>query len=129
MGGQTGVGESLFGCVDAKHVGARDRLVELAVAHEVTVGEQDLRRDLHRPFRGVELGEGTDRGLAGVQFFPDFGDGAARAADDAAAGKDDGVVGNTHACTSSGFLKTNELFDPPKPSELDRAARIFILTG
>ena len=128
-GGQTGLGESLLGRVDTEHVGARDRLVELAIADEVTGAEQHLRRDLDGPLRWVELGERPHRRLAIGEPLPNFRDGTARTTDDAASRENDRVGGFTHAWTSSGFRKTRELFDPPKPSELERAARIFIFTG
>src|SRR5690606_21185091 len=121
--------ERLLGRVYPEHVGAGNRLVQLAVRHEESVVLPDLCRHFDRPLGPVEPGERSHRRLAFFEPFPDLRDGGTRAADDPAPGDDDFFSGFFHAWTSSGWRKTSELFDPPKPSELERAARMRIGRG
>ena len=86
--------------------------------------------DAHRPARRVPLPDRRDRRPAGARPREDLGRRLAGAADRAGAGDDDALHGSIRQppeagrpSTSSGLRRTMQLFEPPKPNELDSATR------
>src|SRR5436190_19959636 len=101
--------------------------MKLAVRDERPIVGVHFGGKADRPLGGVPLADGADAGTAFQNGIPDCVEGKPRAADRAEAGNGDWCMG-THAftrfSTSSGCRKARQLLEPPKPRELESAARI-----
>ncbi|MFM1943747.1 MAG: hypothetical protein RI897_2729 [Verrucomicrobiota bacterium] len=123
VGGEVGLLEGGGSGVEAVEVGAREHFMEAAIFDELAWGDAgDFCGLFDGPGGGVPAGEGSDGGLAGEEGLPDFLGGMAGAADGSGAGEDDLAWG--HWAPPLGWRKARQLLDPPKPSELERIARM-----
>ena len=131
---EAGSRDRLIAGIKAEQIGPGEQLVQLPVGDQGSVVHPGhLGTEVYRPPVGVPLANRRNGGTPAMNGIPYVLDGQAGAADGAHA-RDHDAWNRRHAeptresdaSTSSGWRKTSVLFEPPKPSELDMAARIRV---